>query len=833
MCAIGSSSQLVVLLSTSLVALATAAPATAQDATPEKSVAGDEEVKEVIVTGTRSVGMTAADSSAPVTVLAPDSLQHSGTGNLQQALDQQLPAFSVTSVGGDLANLTLSAALRGLSPNDTLVMIDGKRRHGTANLDVAEGGAAPDLSLIPLNAISRIEVLTDGAAAEYGTDAIAGVINIILKDNPDSRMLTVTGGQFTAGDGQSYDISPNFGFKLGERGFVNVTFEQRYHNFTQRGGADSSLITANGTPASGLPYDINTIPGYPDTNRILGDAQLKQYTGLINAGYDLTDNLHLYDFATYGYKVGRAYENTRFPDNVIASPVLGVEGTYTTPGELIFAPQGFNPEESIKETDYADTLGIKGTAGKWNWDLSTTYGRDSDDIFTLDSADRSLFINTHTTPTNFYDGTFVNSEWTDNLDVSRPIEIGLAKPLNLAMGVEVRKDYYAIYAGQPESYYAEGAQGYVGFTPQNAGTHNRTNYGGYVDLALNPTDKLKIETAGRYEDYSDFGSTKIGEFTARYDFTDAFALRGTVQSGFRAPTLAEEYYNSTNVAPTYASAQLPADSKAAQILGLGPLKPETSASYSLGIVTHPADRVEVTVDAYSISIHNRIVDSPDYYGIGGAVNSPNVLAAIQANGNQVDNTAPLVYADLLFNGYDTITRGVDLTANYTLHLEQLGRLRFTLAANYNNTYVTNIPGTPPQLAPLPLFNPFDLANVGNTEKTVSKLSVNWTLGKFSLDLFESYYGPYYTLNTPNGGLPLYREQRNAAFLTDFELGYFVTDAIKLSVGGRNIFNRLPELSPYTATGGLVNTGDSLRNAPLSTPYGPDGAYFYGGLSVLF
>src|SRR4051812_40438888 len=277
----------------------------------------------VIVTGTRVTGLTAADSAAPITVIGTEALSHVGQPNLIQALAQISPSFSAESRGGDTANLTLSARLRGLSPNDTLVLVNGKRRHSTANLHVGsgqfQGAASADLDLIPTAAIDHIEVLQEGAAAQYGTDAIAGVVNIILKKNDSGGVVNATGGKYFKGDGETYDFSRNAGFALGSRGFLSVTAEKQFRGFTQTGGQDLRLVDVNGNPRA-LAYPVAGLPNYPRVNQVEGLAQLLLTTIAANAEYEVGPNITLYATGTYGERQAKAHQNYRQPNQVITTP---------------------------------------------------------------------------------------------------------------------------------------------------------------------------------------------------------------------------------------------------------------------------------------------------------------------------------------------------------------------------------------------------------------------------------------------------------------------------------------------------------------------------------
>ena len=842
-----------VFLSASIVAItaALAAPAIAADA---PAAGAPVSTAEIIVTGTRQTGVKAADSAAPIEVLGSGALKRVGQPDLIQALAQNLPSFNAEAYGGDTAELTLSAALRGLNPNDTLVLVDGKRRHTTANLHVDgspyQGAATADLSFIPVGSIDHIEVLQDGAAAQYGTDAIAGVINIILKKADHGGVLTGTAGQYYEGDGAQGAWSLNKGFDLGPNGYFNATIEQRYHDFSHQGGADRRIQNLDGSlKSTDNPLVLAGAPGaygFPNVNRIVGDAQYNIYDGLFSAGYRFNDHLEAYAYGSYGHRIASGYENYRVPSKVIASPTLGDGGTPTTPGELVPFPNGFDPREGVVEDDYAITGGLKGDLLGWDWDLATTYGGDKNEISTLDSANLSLFVNTHTTPTHFFDGTFKSHQWTTNFDVNRPFEVGLASPLNVALGFEARRDSYGIWQGDPYSTYAEGGQSYPGFQASDAAVHSRTNYGGYVDLAADVITNLHVDLAGRFENYSDFGDATVGKLTARYNFSPKFGVRGTISSGFRAPTLAEEYYSATNVAPTFAVVQLPANSAAAKDIGFQNLKPEKSTNYSVGFVAHPIDHLQVTLDAYEIDITNRIVATGTLLGqVGSTVVSQNVLDAIAAHGNKLDPTGlSYVGVSIFTNAADTRTRGAELTATYASDFGDLGHVDWSVGFNYNETTVTKQAPLPaavanPAFGQTTILGPTALSELTTaTPKEKVVLGAYYTHSKWSVNLRESIYGPtsevVSTDGTGNNGV---KETIGTTAITDLDIGYSVTSAIKINIGANNLFDTRPPNTPNVADGsGGVRPADgsNVYNAPLTfSPFGINGGYYYGRVTYTF
>ena len=810
------------------VALAGAAQA-ADAAAPVTSLG------EVIVTGTRQVGVKAADSAAPIELVGSQALKRVGQPDLIQALEQNLPSFNAEGYGQDTAALVLAANLRGLNPNDTLVLVNGKRRHPTANLHVDpgpyQGAATADLGLIPVGAIDHIEVLEDGAAAQYGTDAIAGVINIILKNSPSAGSVSLTGGQYYEGDGKTGAWSLNKGFDLGGKGFLNLTGEGRYHGFSRQGGADSRFNNLDGSLKSGLaPADTAGIPkspGYPLQNKIYGDTKSTVYNGFYNAGFDLGGGVQVYSFGSYSHRDASAYENYRRPTRV----------TQKVAGALVVPfPIGFSPRESVKENDFSVTGGLKGVASDWNWDLSTTYGSNKDDISTIDSANASLFADTGATPRNFYDGQFKSTEWTSTLDIDRAFDAGMAAPLNVAFGGEVRRNTFGIIQGDAASIYKEGGQSYPGFQPTDAGSHSRTNYAGYIDFAASPVTNLKVDIAGRYEHYSDFGAATSGKITARYDFTPAFAIRGTVSTGFRAPTLAEEFYSATNVSPSFAVVNLPPNSASAHFAGFSNLKPEKSNNYSVGFVAHPAPGLQITADAYEIDIRDRVVNTGTLLGLSGTtVVSAAVLKAIALHGNILDKTVSYVGIAVFTNGVNTRTRGVEATASYASDFGDMGHIDWSAGFSYNDTKITKLQPLPAAVSNVAfgqtsIMSPTSisyLTTASPKEKLV--LGAYATHGRWSLNLRETIYGPSSVIVAPNGAgsgpfaTPL---RIGTTGITDLDIGYNITRALKLDLGANNLFDHKPPVVPTLATGKIAD-GNNVYNEPIqSSPFGINGGYYY-------
>ena len=801
-------------------------------------------LEEVVVTGSRQSGITPANSAAPIQILSPQALKAaSGNADLMSTLAQIVPSLTMQAFGNDMAGQTLQAKLRGLSCNEVLVLVDGKRRHTTANIEVDsgpyQGCANVDLDFIPLDAIDHIEVLTDGAAAQYGSDAIAGVINIILKKNYTGADVTGTYGGYSDGGGNTGDVSANAGTQPSDNSYFDLTGEVHHHGDSNRSAIDERVIN----PANLATYPDSNMPevaGYPYLGAEEGDAESDLKIFLLNAGFKFEDGPEVYLFGTYGHKNAQSFQKYRLPSKVsYTDPTTGVT-TYPY-------PFGFDPLEASVEYDYSTTGGIKGVAALWNWDLSTTYGADHFDAYTLNSANAGVYSSTgDPTPTNYYDGLLQTTQWTSNLDVNRVFDVGLAGPLNVAYGVEYRRETYTVGAGIPISYIDGGAQSYPGFTPTDAGDHSRDVEGVYVDLATKPVDALRIDAAGRYEHYSDFGSTTVGKLTARYDFTPQFAWRGTASSGFRAPTLAEEYYSSTNVTPTSAFVQLPPDSAGGKLIGLGNgLQPEKSVNFSTGIVWRPTPEVMGTLDLFHITITNRIVSTGNLYGLLNGVPTPAapaINAAIAANGNELDPAVTSTGVVVFANGIDTSTNGADLVFDFPVDYS-FGHVDWNVGATFNDTEVTKVPLTPAELAGQTLYNATALSDLSAANpRYVINLGALWTYRKLTINLLEKIYGPTSEWDgddgdNPTGNIIYYESTVPATPITNLDIGYQFTPHVQLRVGALNLFNQYPQR--YNATllahYDSFTYGDTLGvfQYPMFSPFGIDGGFYYAKAVITF
>ena len=711
--------------------------------------------------------------------------------------------------------------------------------------------------------------MTDGAAAQYGTDAIAGVINIILKKNSSGGTVNGTYGQYgNNGGGKTEDVSGNVGFEPTDGGYFSLTADWHNHGHSNVGAIDERVINpANYTsyPNSNLP----NVPGFPYLNKIQGDGAQQLKLVAINTGFDFEGGTELYSTITYGRKNAASYENYRLPAKADYKDA-------TTGATIVPYPFGFNPQEAALEDDYQANIGVKGSIATWNWDLNTGFGGDKLQFSTIDTFSfepQSLGV---ASPQNFYDGTLQATQWTTTADINKDFEVGMAGPLNVAFGAEYRRETYTIEAGTPYSYEGGGASSYPGFAPSDAGTNSRKNYSGYVDLAGKPIDGLRVDVAGRYEHYSDFGSAKVGKLTGRYDFNPEFALRGTISNGFRAPTLAEEYYTSTNVGPTTAFVQLAPNSAAGKLLGLGDgLQPEHSVNLSFGAVWRPIPQMSTTLDVYQITVTNRIVGSGQIIGnSSGALVSTPVNNAIVASGAGID---PAVLAtgttgvNIFANGIDTRTRGADLVFDFPMEYA-FGKVIYSIGATYNDTTITKYAGTPAALASvnpatgIPTNELYDPAAYSDLTTASPKYVINLggllTVNKLSVNLVEKIYGPSTeyenddgdnggtapgsfpacvphagTLFVCPGGFDYFQSKIGVTPITNLDVSYEFKEHVKLSAGAINLFNRFPgKLNALLrAHEDSFAYGDNagVQQYPSFSPFGINGGFYYVKASITF
>lgn len=767
----------------------------------------------VIVTGNRgSEKRTVTSSPVPIDVISAKQLQETGKPGLMEALSASVPSLTLPEkTGWDASGMARAPNLRGLNAAQVLVLVNGKRRHTSATLNISgiNAGAAPsDLDLIPISAIDHVEVLRDGAAAQYGSDAIAGVINVILKADTSGTAVT-TAGQGYDGKKQTVQQSLNKGLEIGREGILQLALDARSQN-------DDNKASANGySQAEALERAGKvTYGGY-------GTPKINLLTLGYNAELPLQDDLTLYSFSTWSYRKAEQGQNFRLP-TIVNTITTGPNGR----------PAGYTPTWYIEEYDYQAAFGARGLAGEWDWDLSSTYGRNEAEQGTWNNQNPSLG---EATPDHFESGTWVSSQLTSNLDLRRSFEVGLAKPLDVSWGLEQRRDTYQVQAGDwaswadggycaaPGNCAASGAQVTNGISPAEASSASRNSYAGYLDVGFNPLPQWYWGAALRYEHYDrGIGATRSGKLTTRYELTPELAVRATVSNGFRAPSLANSLFSARSttygvVDGVYQSINygvLPVDSAAAKALGAEPLKPEKSANYSLGLAWQPSERLAFTADAYLINVRDRIT-------LTGTLLGPEVTQALLANG--IDSTSGGQY---FTNGANTRTKGLDLVGSFDQDLGGAGTVKWTAAFNWNDTEIldykqsVNILGTPYPLMDRQARNL--LTEVQPHTKLI--LGGNWRLDRYRVNLGLTRYGSWREVNAANDR-SLDRDYK-ARWITDLDVGYQLTKDLELAIGARNLFDVYPERqAPASKT--------MVKGYGVYSPYGFTGGYYFGRLTYTF
>jgi len=795
-------------LAASGVALLIAGAAAAQEAPTDTT-----SVDDIVVTGSRVPSRSRLDTLAPVDVVTAETLSTGGTTEFAAALAQTVPSlvFARPSVV-DGTDSIRPATLRGLSPDQTLVLLNGTRRHASAlvnvNGSIGRGSAAVDLNAIPTGALDRVEVLRDGASAQYGSDAIAGVINLRLKEAREGGGGSVTYGQYfttveTARgerdetDGRTVTASAWQGLGLGSDGFLTLSAEY-----------------LNREPTNRSDYDPRVTPTAITARA--GDPEVEQWTVFANAGKPLNADWEAYGWA--GYQ-NRDSESAAFPR---------LANNYAQNVTAIY-PNGYLPKIAVNSQDLSLAGGVKGELAGWSADFSLVYGRNALDFRTENSLNRTYGAQSLT---SFDAGGLTYDQLVFGADFTRQFEVGLSGPLNFAWGVEARREGYKIDAGQPESWnrgpigtgvdpvtnatvtFAGGSQGFIGFQPSNEVDEDRDAVALYADVEIPLTDKFTVEGALRVEDYSDFGDARTGKLAARYDFSPNFALRGSVSTGFRAPSLQQSFFTSTSSViqngAVVETGTFPATSTVATALGARALKPETSTNYSLGAVVRLGD-FDLTVDAYRITIEDQIV-------LSELINrsfSPQVASLLDPLGVQA--------ARFFLNGVTTETEGVDIVGRYRLRTQSAGDWDFTVAANVNDVSVTKLPTSSSVLNPVPtLFARSRILTIeeGTPDTKVSS-SADWSLGRWGATARATYYADV----LQPGSTAAADYSTGAKTTVDLEGRFQVTDRVGVAIGVDNVFDEYPDFVPANLN------SNGVLGFPYYSPFGFNGRYGYARLSV--
>lgn len=811
-------------------------------------------IEEVVVLGTRSPGRTATDSPVPVDALTSEALRDTGHTEVGRMLQSLAPSFNFSSSTiSDGTDALRPATLRGLGPDQTLVLVNGRRRHGSAlvhvNTSVGRGTAGTDMNAIPSSAIKRIEVLRDGAAAQYGSDAIAGVINIVLHDHAEGGSVRGQYGENTKGDGEAIVGSLNFGVPLFDNGFLNATMEYRDRGRTNRAGLQGDCIFA-GTCTS-LPDGSNQTM---DTREInfdrqsfrIGDGDSEQFAAVLNLGIPLVDATEIYGFATYSIRANTTGGFYRNAGSAAQNPRLMFDGTPVNGGLGQF-PDGFLPLINTDIEDVSGNLGIRGElANGWTWDFGAGYAVNTFDFIISNSLNASLVSRTGSSPTRARAGDLELTQFTVDFDAFRNMDWG-----SIAFGAAYRDDGYELNPGELLSFAdfnpdvanpaappgAAGIQVFPGFRPENQVDEDRDSVAIYVDVEYDAIDRWLLNGALRFEDYSDFGSTFNAKLAVAFQATDTLRLRGSISSGFRAPSLQQQFFNSTStqfVTDPDTGESVPQergtfrnDSAVAQALGIPELEEETARNIGVGFVFQPMSAWTLTADYYNIKIDDRVVISGS---IGTGLDPALDAALASANANS---------AQFFLNAADTTTEGLDLVISHDREFFG-GDLRLSLAANFTDTEIDSV-RPPDALANVPgignlVFTSQDRSILEEWQpKDRANVTAVWSRGPYGLTLALNRFGKY----TVEEGGPT-RQTFSAEHLLDVQFRYQFDNGLMVRLGGNNIFGTTPDRNRIgQARGGrivddsgnvVVDSDGVFSFSRRSAPFGFNGTHLYAAVS---
>ncbi len=775
---------------------------------------GSQGLEDVVIVGTRSLPRSAVGTPLPVDNMDVATLKSTGQPTFDKALQYRVPSFNtVNTPVNDATTLLDPYEIRNLGPSRTLILINGKRKNLSSLLYVqfspGRGETGADLSAIPLDAIKNVEILRDGASAQYGSDAIAGVMNIILKDRYDYSSVTLNGGVTHKGDGGNYGLSLNSGGNFGGRGFINYTVA-----FSQQDNAIRSGIIDIPTEIATFGGDPTTddairryLAAYPTGKNENGTGETTAAKFLYNLGVPVGENGLFYSNAAYTFKKVNSNANYRTPywriDEVLLhAPIANAPdytgSSYGAPGSQLekdFEADkaagkykgyiGYEPTFNGDLTDYNATAGFKNEVNGWKQDISITIGGNQQLYSVINTVNRTLL---KASPTAFKPGGYGFFNVIGNVDISKSLTDNFA----VGFGTEVRKETYKIIAGDTASYSGEGANSFPGIRQENAGTFSRYNMGAYVDASVNVTNVWLINGTVRGEKYSDFGNAFVYRVSSRVKVAgDNFVLRGSASTGFRAPTLHQIYDQSTQASFVAGTIQLSGlfnnNSKQAFLLGIPKLKAEKSTNFTLGIGVKPLTNLSMTLDYYDITIKDRIVYSSP---ISSSDPSTTLYQILQAAG--------VVQAQFFINGIKTHTTGLDFVGNYRGISLGKGKLALNLAGNY--TLVNKIVGSPNDPAAVKQAGSTILSTQIKSLLTKSRpeykgiLGVDYKLGKWFFSLNNTLFGPTEFQDLDNGGsiMENIKQRFKPNVVTDINIGYDITSKINASVSVSNIFNVLPK-----------------------------------------
>ena len=805
------------------------------------------EIQEAVFVGSRRQDRSVAESPVPVDIINQEDLAQQGYTDMHSMLSTVIPSYNVNSqpVSGS-PSLVRPAYLRGLPGDSTLVLINGKRRHRASVINVfgagiTDGSHGPDLASIPSIALKRVEVLRDGASAQYGSDAVAGVMNFVLKDAAQGGAVETRWGQYYAGDGDTHTIAANFGLPLTKNGFANFSFEYTKANPTsrtiQRNNAQNYINRANELESgaeltqaemdSGLTREqlINRGENVPVPAQYWGIPEIKyDFKFFGNMGINLGDTAQLYFFPSFAQREMEQGFWYRAPEGGrLFSAVAELSNGESFAPRVELFPGGFTPQFSGTATDIGIASGVRGTLeNDWSYDLSGVIGQHETEFSIWNTVNPQLLHLQENIPTSYEPGGYTELDYTLNLDLSRPVDVEFFhSPLNVALGLEYRVEQYEINAGEENSWFDHsgidepllvnwekgnfgiGSDGFPGFTPQIAGKTDRGSYAAYIDLEADVVENLLVGAALRYEDYEGFDEELNWKLATRRQVQDGIALRGSVSTGFRVPTVGQANLFDTTSAYNDAgdlvnNATLPPTEPLAKELGGQPLEPETSVNFTLG-AAFEVSKVDLTVDYYHIKMKDRIALTSTFDL------DDNLHDDLIASGVPGANAIRTVR--YFANAFDTTTQGIDIVANYPIQ-HPTGLTTLTFAFNANETMIDKVKSSG-----------IDYKRRKQVEENLPavrfSLAANHVQGPWRFFTRLRYYHDFLEFHADYHGWEL---DAQARLLADAEIGYAFDNGVQLTAGAQNLFDTYPTNNPFSG-----NTG---ARYPDSSPYGFGGGFYY-------
>lgn len=837
--------------------------------------AEDNSVEKIAVVGTRSAPRSIGDSPVPVDIISEEEFRSQGSTDMVSMMQSAVPSFNVNDQPiNDASTLVRPANLRGMASDHTLVLVNGKRRHRSAVITflgggLSDGAQGPDISTIPSIAMKQVEVLRDGAAAQYGSDAIAGVINFVLKDDSEGGSFEARYGSHYEGDGDTQQYSGNIGLPFTNNGFANFSFEYREADDTVRSVQrdDAAALIEGGNQFVEDPAQIWGSPKVDDDIKFFA-----------NIGLELSNSSEAYLFGNYasrdvdggfyyrnphtrggvydggflsedtngdgvisegegsatllvgdldGVGVGVECPTVRITDNNVLDDAdygLIADGS-TAVGQNCFAfnelfPGGFTPRFGGTVEDMSLVFGTRGELdNEVSYDISFSFGENEVEFAIRNTVNPSLGP---ATPTEFSPGRYTQEEKSFNLDLSKPFDVGLAEPLFLAGGFEYRHESYESVAGDARSYevgplasqgFGIGSNGFPGLSARFQGDNSRRSYAFYLDSEIYIAENFMLGAAVRFEDFSDFGNTTKGKLSAHWQLNDTYALRGAYSTGFKAPTIGQS--NVRNVTTAFSPtglvdrATLPPTDPIAIQKGATPLEPEESTNWSFGVVAEFDNGLFITVDYFNIELEDRISTT------SGIRLTEEDIATLLANG--VSDASSFSEVSFFTNDFTTTTEGVDIVANYNMPMFG-GDTRFSLAYNWTNTEVDEVKTFE--------VNGEQVSNISdervrmledNLPPVRYSLTANHTNGDWRFLTRVNYFGSIFEDHL-DSGLPI--DKVGSEFTVDLELGYTVNENLTFVLGAKNAFDEEPDRNT------LYDTEVAGSLYPTTAPIGINGGFYY-------